>query len=184
MTLDFGKVMNDAEGVQALLKFAQTEFAEELVLFWLEVVRFKRDLADEHLWKEGGLGMDATNSPAQQATGDSASSAAACGSDPFGSPDNPFDNDDPFGSSHGAGGGSNVGAALLSRDLPAEAATGDRQCYLKRTCEYIVDTYLTNGAAFQVTFADHQYKVKCASANGGKGCVVRGPVFERGHIAT
>jgi hypothetical protein len=169
MSLDFGKVMDESEGMAAMLKFAQSEFAEEVILFWMEVMRFKRYLAEEQLWKVGGVGRATTASVAPQPTGSS-----ALFSDPFGGPPDPFggpdDDDDPFGETHGAGGGGGgSGAALMSSEPPPEAASGDRAGYLKRKFEHIIDTYLANGAEFQVTFADHKYKDTCGKANGGNG---------------
>ena len=90
LSLDFEKVMDAEEGVHALLTFARSEFNDEVLLFWLDIVRLKRDLADASLWsgKGGGCHSNATVSePTGNATGG--------GDDNLFDEGNPFD-DNPF----------------------------------------------------------------------------------------
>lgn len=159
LSLDFEKVMDAEEGVHALLTFARSEFNDEVLLFWLDIVRLKRDLADASLWsgKGGGCHSNATVSePTGNATGG--------GDDNLFDEGNPFD-DNPFDAdgdapTHGAGRGKNP----IAEGPPPEAETGDKVAYLERKCKYIVDTYLCDGSAFQVTMPDHKFKKKCDEA--------------------
>ena len=43
--IEFGRLMDDDEGFKALLDFAKSEFSEENMLFWMDVMRFKRTAA-------------------------------------------------------------------------------------------------------------------------------------------
>ena len=43
--IEFGRLMDDSEGVKALLDFAKSEFSEENLLFWCSVMSFKRTAA-------------------------------------------------------------------------------------------------------------------------------------------
>ena len=182
--------MDHKVGLAALLKFARTEFSEEQLLFWIDVKKMKRCLADTTLWPshgaEGGSDAATAGSMAHASSNTRSGSGRERGggsgapnlfgglelladrtpcrpadADQRGDNSNMFDGD--F-SSHSAG-SLEVEESIFTRESPPEAATGDRAAFLQRRCAEIIDTYLANGADFQCTMPDHKYKSKSASAS-------------------
>lgn len=159
--LDFKKVMEEVEGVEALLTFARSEFNDEVLLLWIDILKLKRDLADVSLWDSSGGGGGGSSDKAA-APAPAAPAKPAADVNPFdgGVPDvfagaNIFDEDEATR----AGAGKSVSSGLgADEPPPPEAASADRAGFLKRRCHEIIDTYLCNGAEFQVTLPDHQYK--------------------------
>jgi hypothetical protein len=169
--LDFIKVMDDATALGSLLKFAKSEFNEEVLLLWISIFGLKRDLAQVDLWNgEGGGGSPANGGgaaptpagpayepPPPEAEGNPFDAGAP---DIFGG-DNMFDED---GATHSASTADELAEinALLGEDRPPppEATTGDRDGYLRRRSHEIIDRFLCNGAEFEVTLGDaeHPYK--------------------------
>ena len=172
--LDFARVMDDPTGIEHLLKFAKKEFNEEQLLFWIDIMRLKRDLADTSIWDGSAPEAHPASSPP---AAPAPKPPPPPDDDPFGEPPDPFGEPPSSGdifsgdnifdadsATHGAGGASS-GSLLSSSAPPPEAASGDREGFLKRRAMEIVDKYLCNGAEYQVTMPDHKYKLPCAKAS-------------------
>ena len=169
--INFDAVMDDVVAIEHLLEFAKKEFNEENLLFWIDVMKLKRDLADTTLW-DGSVSKDAVASSA------TSSSQKPADADPFGEPPDPFgappgDGGDIFGgdnifdmdkATHKSGTGAKRRFSAVDALPPPEAGQADRLGFLRRRCQEIVDNYLCNGAPMQVTMPDHKYKAKCSSA--------------------
>lgn len=136
-------------------------------------MRLKRDLVDTSLWSGAGGAGDAGAADGANAatcgpsTDTPPSNVAAPTGDasPFdGGFDAGFDDDNPFDGgapAHGAG----KAHAALDDTPPPEAANGDRAGYLRRSAQSIIDTYLAEGAEYQVTLSQHTFKKRFEQGN-------------------
>ena len=153
--LDFDKVMDDDAGLLALLKFAQKEFNDEVLHFWLDIFRLKKDLADTPLWENGDPNAPM---PEEKATGSGDS-----GGGMFNMFDGPEDN--PFDADEASPARAPTRCSTASRPSPRQRRYAAIEGLLKRKCKYIIDTYLYSGAEYQVTMPDHPYKQPSSQGN-------------------